>query len=773
MIRGSSGGTGALGAVLVSLSPFVGREVELGELSGLLKASRLLTLTGPGGSGKTRLAMELIRRMPESGQDVVLIGFDGVDDPELVVSAVGAALGVGSVAGQSRLDQVVAHLVGSQILLVLDNCEQVRDSVAQLVRAAMAVAPRLRVLATSRIVLSIDGEQVWSVPPLELPLHRSGPADVDRSDAGRLFVERARHRWVGFTLDNTNSAAVTRICRLLDGLPLALELAAAWCGVMSPSELVDRLEDGLELLDRGSGSGRHRTLRATIEWSDALLAPQDRRLLAKLSVFAGRFSTDDAEAVTQPVEVSEMLFALRRLVDSSWVTVSQADETSYGLLNTLRTYARDLLLRSDDGEETRRLHATRFTLLAEGSEAGLVGPEQAAWRTRMEQTAGDVEAALDWVFKSGETDLLHRLVGSLWRWWYTTGRIAQGRRWTAAALGGSRPSKPSFRARALYASGMLAAENGDYVTASAHAQSARREFEAIGDHGAAARCNTVLGNVARYRGDRAAARTHLADAVASQRRLGDDLGTAVALQNLAALVIDQDDVTNGRELMAESLDLKRRVGDQRSLGYGLINLSDLLRREAEPDQARAALDEAGSIATALGDHRLAAFVEHNLGDVAVAVGDQMSAVAHYRRALLAFRDVRDERDVALALCSLGVVLLAAGVRREGLEVLRESESLAAAIGDEIRLAEARAALRSAAVPPSAKSLPGGLTARQAEILGLLAGGLSNRDIALSLNLSSGTIERHLANIYLKIGVTNRVGATRYALAHGLGTTPTP
>ena len=320
------------------------------------------------------------------------------------------------------------------------------------------------------------------------------------------------------------------------------------------------------------------------------------------------------------------------------------------------------------------------------------------------------------------------------------GRLIEGRRWAEAALHRSRSAPPSLRARALYTSAILASENGDYDTAAAHGQSARREFEAVGDHGGAARASTVLGNVAKYRGDPVAARARLSEAVASQRALGDDRGTAVALQNLAALVIDQAELHTGRELMEESLALKRRAGDDRSLGYGLINLSDLLVRERNPDRARAALAEAAAIAIAMNDDRLAAFVDHNLGDVAVSTGDHAQAIGHYRNALTGFRRVHDRRDVALALCSLGRALIAGSQRREGLTVLRESESLAIEIGDELRLSETRKALADEALPPDARSLPGGLTARQAEILGLAAAGLSNRDVATRLNLAAGTVE---------------------------------
>jgi predicted ATPase/DNA-binding CsgD family transcriptional regulator len=757
-------------AVLVPPTAFVGREVELCELEGLLKVYRLLTLAGPGGSGKTRLAMELIRRSITTPDVVTLVALDHVRDPALVSTAVCAAFGLRDAVGMSPDDQVISHLANRPCLLVLDNGEHVIEDVRRLVSAAMAAAPQLRVIVTSRTVLNVPGEQVWAVPPMELPPSGAGPADVAGSDAGRLFVERATRRQADFVLDAESASAVARVCRLLDGLPLALELAAAWSAVLSATELADRLEESLALLDvEATSGGRHATLRAAVEWSDALLEPVDRDVLGQLSVFVGRFTLPEAEAVTMVPAGNDIVFVLRRLVDSSWVVAERGEEaTTYGLLNTLRTHGRKLLDRGGQEALVRERHARAFTALAEASEAGLIGPEQNRWRHSMERAVGDLHAALEWTVGNGDVDLSLRLVASLWRWWYTTGRIIEGRRWAAAALHRSQPAPPSLRARALYTSAILASENGDYDTATAHGQSARREFVAVGDHGGAARASTVLGNVAKYRGDPVAARARLSEAVASQRALGDDRGTAVALQNLAALVIDQAELHTGRELMEESLALKRRAGDDRSLGYGLINLSDLLVREHEPDRARAALAEAAAIAISLNDDRLAAFVDHNLGDIAVSNGDHLQAVVHYRTALAGFRRVHDRRDVALALCSLGRTLVTADQRREGLTMLRESESLAIELGDESRLSETRRALVEAALPPDARSLPGGLTERQAEILGLVAAGLSNRDVSVRLNLAAGTVERHLANIYRKINVTGRVAATRYALVHGLG-----
>jgi predicted ATPase/DNA-binding CsgD family transcriptional regulator/DNA-binding XRE family transcriptional regulator len=747
-------------SLIVPKTPFVGREAELTELVELFGSGRLLSLVGPAGCGKTRLAVEVLRRAVSRSDAVTVVALEEVDDSDRVDAAVSVALGLRDTAGVQPHEQLLAYLARSRQVLVLDNCEHVQVGAKRFLETALAHAPDLRVLATSRRPLDVAAERAWRVAPLE------------RSDAVRLFVERAQQRLPTFTLDARNTDAVTTICRRLDDLPLAIELAAAWSGVLSAAELADRLADGFALLDAPSeDDGKHRTLRAAVEWSDALLDPADRRALSRLSIFRGRFTAAEAAAVTAG-EPSDVVFALRHLVESSWIVAElTGEDTTYAMLNTLRAYGRELLDRSANGDDARVRHAELFVALAESSEEALAGADQSHWRIRMEQSAGDLDAALKWGFEGGHIELGQRLVAALWRWWYTTGRLIEGRRWVSVALASRRTTAAGLQARLLYASAVLASENGDYTTAGAHGEAARNAFVAIGDHRGTARSSTVLGNIAKYRVDLAAAREHLNRAVASQRAVADERGTAVALQNLASLILDSGDLAAGREVLEESLALKRRIGDRRSLAYGLINLGDLLVREQAPDKARAVLAEAEAIAAELNDERLAAFVAHNLGDVLALLGEKHESIAHYRTALEGFRLVHDERDVALALCSLGRALLRVGERAESLALLQESETLAADLGDELRLSEARAALLAASSPPSHTSLPGGLTGRQAEILGLVSAGLSNRDIAARLVLSAGTVERHLANVYRKLGVSNRVGATRYALVHGLSSDP--
>ena len=561
--------------LIVAPTAFVGRDRELEELRTLVTSMRMVTLVGPGGCGKTRLVVELLRRFVSPSETVTVIALDEVADTEAMEAAVSIALGLRDAAGLSSRAQLLANLASTPRLLVVDNCEHLQAAVKGLLDAAMVSCPHLRVVATSRRLLDVVGEHVWPVPTHSLPSLGASHDEIECSEAVRLFVDRARLRLPGFGLNSHTINAVAAVCRQLDGLPLALELAAAWSAVLSPGDLARRLADGFALLDAPTVTDRrHSTLRAAVEWSDKLLGTEDRLVLARLSVFSGRFTAAQAEAVIDTAVAGPVLFALRHLVDSSWVIAEPAgEETTYAMLNILRSFGREILDRDDDGEEVRLRHAEVFADLAESAEEGLAGADQGHWRTLMERASGDIDAALNWAFSTDHLELGRRLTSSLRLWWYTTGRLVEGRRWVAIALRPPEP-EPLVRARLLYVSAMLASENGDYATAAEHGENARTAFIAIGDHRGAARSSTVLGNVAKYRGHFAAARDHLARAVASHRQLGDDRGTAIALQNLASFIIDTGALGTGRQLMEESLALKRRVGDRRSVGYGLITLGE-------------------------------------------------------------------------------------------------------------------------------------------------------------------------------------------------------
>ncbi|HTW97912.1 MAG TPA: tetratricopeptide repeat protein, partial [Acidimicrobiales bacterium] len=437
-------------------------------------------------------------------------------------------------------------------------------------------------------------------------------------------------------------------------------------------------------------------------------------------------------------------------------------------------YAFELLTKSGDLDDTTERYAAYLAAHAAQLAPVLFGPEQTFTVEQLDQLGDDFEAALSWADSRGETDLGLRLVASLWNWWLLKGRVAEGRRWAEAFLDkttpGIAPGEPAALARAHHAAAIFSSEQGDYERARSHGAAARLAFVELGDRAGFGDACRVLSIVARFRGELDEAEALLEEALEAYRDVGDERSAATAMNNLAALVIDAGDLARGRRLLAESIPAKRRLGDRRSLASSLINLADAAIRDGASHEALPLLEEARTIAGELSDHRLLAFAEHNLGDAEVAGGRVGAAIGHYEQSLRLFEASGAPRDVALALCSLGKAQHVYGSRAAAIRSLRRSEQLAGELGDAQRVAEARTALAHCGETPARANLPGGLTGREADVIGLLAAGLSNREIAAQLVLSVATVERHVANIYTKLDVRSRVEATRYAVRHGL-TTP--
>lgn len=415
---------------------FVGRGRELAEVKRALAMTRLLTLTGAGGSGKTRLALEVARNLVSSYPDGAwLAELAPLSEGTLLPQVVASSLRVREQPGRALADTLVDHLRKKHLLLVLDNCEHVVDAAARLVDALLSACPRLRILATSREALRTDGEVVWRVPPLSVP-DPDKPSSVEelgRSEAVRLFLERARYRRQGFELTDGNAGAVAEICQRLDGIPLALELAAARVGVLSAGQISARLDGSLALL-RGGGRTilpRHQTLRGALDWSHNFLSEPEKSLFRRLSVFAAGWPLEAAEAVGPGggVGAGDVLDLLELLVDKSMVVTETGGEDvrRYRLLEPVRQYARERLEESGEAEETRHRHAAFFLMLAEEAEQELTGPAHQAWLERLETEHDNLRAALSWAIDGGDPELGLRLAAALWLFWYTHGHLAEGR----------------------------------------------------------------------------------------------------------------------------------------------------------------------------------------------------------------------------------------------------------------------------------------------------------------------------------------------------------
>ena len=745
-------------------SGFIGRDRELGELMALLRDSRLVTLTGPGGSGKTRLATEALARL-DLPSPAVFLPLETVRQPDSLAVVLAAALRVPDQAGVPLDTSITAALADKPRLLVLDGAEHLRDAVAALAERLLATVPGLRVLVTSRLVLGVPGEVCWAVPPMHCPSAAAGASDIAESDAVRLFTARATERVPGWRLADVPVHVIGELCRRLDGLPLAIELIASWVATLSVQEI---LQQRAILLDPGGpadATSPGRRLVHVIRTSYDLLSPAEQQLLVTLSVFAGPFTAADAQAVSD--DGPRLAHLLRGLVDSSWLVVTRGgDSNRFSMLDTMRTFAAARLEESGAGPQARRRHAGQFAALAEGSASGLTGPDAASWTARMEAAAPDFDQALQWSLDQEEPGLGLLMAAELGRWWLARGQLSHGRAWLGRLLAEMGQRRDELAGRAFCSAAALAAENGDYPEAVRQGRLALRILEPLGVPGRTATAATVLGSAHRYLGDRAAARRSFGQAFDLRAALGERRAMSAALNNMALVEMDDGDLARARELLEQALAIKRQLGDRLSLAIGLVNLGDLLTRMSQWDPADRALTEAAGLAADLDNPQLVGTVSTNQGNVCAHQNQWADAAAHYATAVAAYREIGHGHDAVEAMTGLGRASRKLGHADEAARHLQEAEMLARELGNEQLLAQVRAALAETGATLTG-SLPDGLTARQAEVLRLLAGGMSNKEIAAALYLSPSTVERHLATIYRKLGAAGRVDATRYALAHGL------
>jgi predicted ATPase/DNA-binding NarL/FixJ family response regulator/DNA-binding XRE family transcriptional regulator len=774
------------GALPAVQSRFIGRDRELTQLSRLLGTSRLISLIGPGGAGKTRLAIEAIARSGPAA-DVAFVPLEPVRQPESLVSAVASCLRVHDQPRVPLQESVTSSLAGVSRLLVLDGAEHLRHEVARLVTTLLAGADGLRIVVTSRVVLGVPGEVCWTVPPLDCPSAAAGVSDIAASDAVQLFIARAQERLPSFAGAGVAPHAIAELCRRLDGLPLAIELIAGWVGTLSVPEI---LQQRAVLLDQEASADqpRGRKLVDVVRASHDLLGPAERLVLPALSVFAGTFTLADAAAVGAggaggagagagaagagaAGAGAGLPGAIRGLVDSSWLVVTPGGEHNrFAMLETMRSFAAARLDDSGHAPPVRRAHARHFGALGCQSEQGLAGPEAEQWAGRLDAAAADLELALQWAQETGEQDFGLDLAAALWRWWLARGRVGVGRAWLGRFLDGTDRRRDELTGRALCSAAVLAAENGDYAAAVRQAQLALGIFEQLDAAERTAFAATVLGSAQRYLGDRAAARRSFQMAADLRGVLGDRRGVSVAMNNMALLALDDGDLGRARELFEQTLVIKRQLGQQQSIAIGLANLADVLIRTSQWDAASRALSEAAELAVAVGNPQVIGTLRANQGMLAARRRKWDEAAAHYAAAIAAHQEADHPHDAVEAMIGLGRATAQLGRADEAVRQLRAAEAVAAGIGNPQRQAEVRAALADIG-EAAGGVLPDGLTGRQAEVLRLLAAGLSNKQIAAELFLSPATVERHLATIYRKLGVGGRVEAARYALARGLASPP--
>jgi len=770
------------GALPAPPTSFIGREPELTEIRRLFAGTRLLTLSGVGGVGKTRLAIELAARLRDEFPDgVSFVDLAPLTDSQLVVPTLARTLGLRDAGSRPLVERLAGYLRSRRLLLVLDNCEHMVNACARLADSLLQTCPELRILATSRQPFRSAGEVAWRVPSLTVPgVQDHATADaVTRSESGRLFAERAQSVRSDFTITDTAAGAIIAICRRLDGIPLALELAAARVVALSAEEIANRLTDRFRFLAQGNAAAlpRHQTLRRMIDWSYDWLSKSEQTLFRRLSVFSGGFTLQAAEGVCvdDTIAPADVLDLLARLVDKSLVISEEHDgETRYRLLETVREYGHERLQEAGEETSARGRHRDFFLAYAERADREQLGPEFGPWLARLERELDNVRGALDWCRReSGAATMGLRLADALFRFWDTRGHLREGRDWLAQFLPLIGEGAAVVRARALGTASYLTFWLGNQA-----------EAAAFGEEGLA---------LARTRGD-----------LPSRARVARQYG-------FVQLWMGQLD--RAAALLDEALLAAHETGDRILASMALANLGEVARQRGEYGRAEALLGEALRLAEAEQDLWCVTLHFSILGRVAWSCDDHERAGGYMRESLRGLWALDHRRVISVQLEGLGWVAAAAGQSARAACLLASAEAVRESIGitlvpgqraDHDRACAASRsalgdkafhsawtagaglsipamieyALSSRMQPPRSPVAPrtaGGpgahgdspLTSREREVAMLIARGLTNRQIAKELYVAERTVETHVEHILHKLGVRSRAQAAVWATQHGL------
>ena len=664
------------------LDALIGRRREIAEVSQLLTTTRLVTLTGPGGIGKTRLAIAVAHALEDALPDgAIFVSLATAQNPTMIVARVAQTLDLREQAGQSLEELVQFHLRAKRLLIVLDNCEHVLTG-APLLTGLLEHCPQVRVLATSRVRLAVAGEQEYPVGPLRYPdssiemptgLLASYPAVM-------LFERRAREVQAGFALTEENSPAVAEIVHRLHGLPLAIGLAAARSKLLTPRMMLERLDHPLDLLTGGPRDApeRQRTMRNTINWSYDLLQPDERQLFHMMSVFAGGWTLTMAEpiAAQDGCGATEVLDCLTALADSNLVTHENHPdrEPRFSMLETVREFGLERLAAEGQSEDLHERHARYFAALAAPTVEVIGGPEPHIWLDRLEAERDNFRSALRWAISAGQGELAQRISGSLWEFWGVRGSMAEGRRWLELALEADRRDTAA-RAEALLGAGNMAWRTAEYDAAGAHFEAGLALFRRLGDDRGIVRTLNCRGLLEMARGRLDVAQADLEESVALARHIGDLHAIARVLNNLGGNAIRRGDYEQAREVLEECASVSRRIDSPRSLAYALSNLGVLAHDQGDLEHARIWLEESRDLFDSHGDRSQVAQLTCHLGQVALAEGDIQLARHTFGESLELSREVGNRLLIANVLRHLGQLSLATAAPRRSAQLFGAAEQL--------------------------------------------------------------------------------------------------
>jgi predicted ATPase/DNA-binding CsgD family transcriptional regulator len=671
------------GNVPLALTSLIGRDDDIDGVSRALDEHRLVTLVGPGGVGKTRLALEIGRMRQRRHPDGAwFIDLSPQTDASLVPSAFATALGVQETAGRPSAETLVDALVNRDLLLIVDNCEHLIDASARLLELLLRSCPHVAVLATSREPLAIAGELVWQVAPLASPPQERmlSVTQLHQLPSVRLFVERAAAGQSGFRLSEQNADGVAQICRRLDGLPLALELAAARVSSMTVEQIAARLDDRFRLLTTGSRTAppRQQTLLALLDWSFALLSEPERAALRQASVFVNGWTLPAAERVLTAGPMS--LDLLGQLIARSLVRFDQfaqretarAPAPRYRLLETVRQYASERLQEADEVEPTRLRHTMWCIQLAEEAEPHLLGREQLTWLLRLDQEYDNIRAALGWCLEH-DPSLGLRLAARLWQFWRVRLHLSEGRHWLESLL--ARTPEPSLpRAQALVGTGILANWQLDSGTALTHFEDGLALARELGDQRLTGRALRELGGLTAFQfGDHTRAWALFQEAVECSRAAGDQRSVGTTLLQQGRLAAAEGDFRRARAFFDESVAVLADVGDQWQLSIALEDAGGMALLCGEPDAATVLLEDSLAAAEAIEAAGLTQLHRrYHLGTVAYWRGDAESAVAWYEQGLALMREREHAAGIADNLAGLGQAVLLQGDVERATALLQES-----------------------------------------------------------------------------------------------------